>query len=335
MDPEAITAYPRHHSFSYSPRRQPSIERQAGGLSRFQYSSDPTLLDDKEDGAESWASQEAGQGGRRSAMSMSEYTRSEESENVAREARKAKKKKLRHLRSFVHVFLGGLRRKPNAESGEEGEGETDVESTRKQQRDERDSLARAVANGSRHPRITEEERRERTRRGSHDYQGVSSPRHGLPRLPQPLEVPGLYGIYNHGNTCFMNAVLQCLSNTDRLAAFFVTDAYKGDLNKNKSLKHFGTSGNVTQQFALLLKCLWSGQYSPVVSARFKDTVGRYAEQYQGTAQHDAQEFFLWLLDNIHEDLNQAGKKRYRPLRVSWLQEGAQGEREGGREHAHT
>lgn len=28
-------------------------------------------------------------------------------------------------------------------------------------------------------------------------------------------------------------------------------------------------------------------------------------QYRGNAQHDAQEFLLWLLDRVHEDLNNA------------------------------
>ena len=265
---------------------------------------------------------------------MSEFSRSEESENVTREARKAKKKKLRHLKSFVHVFLGGLRRKPHAENGDEEE--VSVASTRRKERDERERLARSVAEGSRSPRETEEERRERARRGN-GQQGVASPRHGSgpPRLPHSLEMPGLHGIYNHGNTCFMNAVVQCLSNTDQLAAFFVTDTFKGDLNKSSRGAQLGTAGDVTQQFALLLKCLWSGQYNPVVSSRFKETVGRYAEQYQGTAQHDAQEFFLWLLDNIHEDLNQAGKRKYRPLKVcvdsvqeGWGERGKEG---GGRE----
>ena len=38
--------------------------------------------------------------------------------------------------------------------------------------------------------------------------------------------------------------------------------------------------------------------------------------FLGGNQHDAQEFLLWLLDKVHEELNTATAKKYKRLKVS-------------------
>lgn len=134
---------------------------------------------------------------------------------------------------------------------------------------------------------------------------------------EPHQTPGVTGLRNHGNTCFINAVLQCISHTDILAEYFVLDKYKVDLSKRNKLnsKKYGTKGEVTEQLALLLKALWACQYSPELSTSFKQVVERHGTQYKGTQQHDALEFLQWLLDKVHEDLNTASKKKYKSIKV--------------------
>lgn len=111
---------------------------------------------------------------------------------------------------------------------------------------------------------------------------------------------GLSGLKNFGNTCYMNATVQCLSATLLLAQYMLDGSYKAAINTQNPL---GTRGAVAEAAATLLRALWSEQYAVVTPQAFRDAIGRHAPQFRNDDQQDSQEFLLFLLDGLHEDLN--------------------------------
>lgn len=120
-------------------------------------------------------------------------------------------------------------------------------------------------------------------------------------------VPGAVGLQNLGNTCFMNSMIQCLSNSPVLSKYFIDDNYRRDLNRNNPL---GMGGKVAEAYANLLVSMWSGKYTTMYPSELKSIIGQYAPQFAGYAQHDSQEFMSFLLDGLHEDLNRVKNKPY-------------------------
>ncbi|KAI4886404.1 hypothetical protein NFI96_015320, partial [Prochilodus magdalenae] len=120
-------------------------------------------------------------------------------------------------------------------------------------------------------------------------------------------LPGFTGLVNLGNTCFMNSVIQSLSNTRELRDYFHGKAFETEINCNNPL---GTGGRLAIGFAVLLRALWKGTHHAFQPSKLKAIVASKASQFTGYAQHDAQEFMAFLLDGLHEDLNRIQNKPY-------------------------
>ncbi|KAL0978331.1 hypothetical protein UPYG_G00169110 [Umbra pygmaea] len=127
---------------------------------------------------------------------------------------------------------------------------------------------------------------------------------------EPPSQPGLCGLSNLGNTCFMNSALQCLSNASPLTEYFLDDRYEAEINRDNPL---GMRGEIAEAYADLVKQMWLSRSSYVAPRTFKTQVGRFAPQFSGYQQQDSQELLAFLLDGLHEDLNRVKKKPYLAL----------------------
>lgn len=122
------------------------------------------------------------------------------------------------------------------------------------------------------------------------------------------EVKRLAGLKNLGNTCYMNATLQCLANTVPLALHFLSGKYIADINRESRR---GTGGEAANEFKSLVTQMYYNDKS-VAPKSFKSLMGRLFNVYAGYEQQDAHEFLLNLIDKLHEDLNKANHRRGGP-----------------------
>ncbi|KAL9630907.1 MAG: hypothetical protein Q9204_004483 [Flavoplaca sp. TL-2023a] len=120
-------------------------------------------------------------------------------------------------------------------------------------------------------------------------------------------IRGTIGLSNLGNTCYMNSALQCIRSCEELSTYFLQDYYKRELNPSNPLAH---NGNVAKAYATLIREMYGDGGFAFAPKAFKNVIGKYGPSFSGYGQQDSQEFLLFLLDGLQEDLNRIQKKPY-------------------------
>ncbi|GBG31553.1 Ubiquitin carboxyl-terminal hydrolase 2 [Hondaea fermentalgiana] len=122
-----------------------------------------------------------------------------------------------------------------------------------------------------------------------------------------LFVNGTRGLRNLGNTCYMNACLQCLAQCGTFAEYFIRMRHEAELNR----ENISAKGAMAEAYGKLINAMWAKsdpQKSAIRPSKVKAVIGEVASYFSGYEQHDAQELLRCLLDAIHEDVNRVREK---------------------------
>ena len=118
-----------------------------------------------------------------------------------------------------------------------------------------------------------------------------------PIPPRPPTDPIIRGLNNIGATCYMNATLQCLSNTKKLTEYF----------KKYANKRNNTMSNEYHKLLLNLydKSKNNTPYSPY---SFKEVLSKENNLFEGVNANDSKDLINFLLEKFHQELNEVNIK---------------------------
>ena len=117
------------------------------------------------------------------------------------------------------------------------------------------------------------------------------------------EILGTSGLINLGNTCYMNSIIQCLSNCDEFRTFIIGDNLISNLINNETEYNLANqliNNSLSFHLRKIFINIWNSSFYSFRPISFRKVFGKKIELFQNSNQHDSQEALLCILDTIRK-----------------------------------
>lgn len=151
--------------------------------------------------------------------------------------------------------------------------------------------------------------------GVQDGSSETTPEDRTPSDTPPSESPGrprdkkVVGLRNLGNTCFMNAVLQSLSNIQEFCCYFKKlpslEGVRGSNGRRisyRTMRFDESEALMTEELRKVLISLDNADKVAISPESLFSVIWKVVPRFRGYQQQDAHEFLRYMLDRLHTEL---------------------------------
>lgn len=113
----------------------------------------------------------------------------------------------------------------------------------------------------------------------------------MPAELQNVYFMGRTGLFNLGNTCYINSIIQCFLHTPMIKQYFLFETFKADLSKKLKI-------SLSEQICALAKEICNPlDNGPIWPDDLKTKIVELMPMFEGCEQHDAQEVIFEIIFN--------------------------------------